>query len=278
MLARTLPGQDRRGRREEYPDVGPEGACPHVPKIQTHHLVEGCPAAPGDLPEPRDSWLGLQDPAPMPGLILLHFVGQRGARSHQDMSPRSTFHSWGSSSRLVFRRRLPIGVTRGSSASLKTPSLAAGGDPIARLDERADVVPMKFVTPVRVHRPELEHGEGLHHASHSSLLEHHRAVGAALHQSGDQQDQRRERGQKCEADSDIQPALDRVVARPSSRWSQIRVEDGIDGPPPFFSRVLGLGIDMESNRKVAEGLPDCSTEVSQDRVARACDVGTAHLG
>src|SRR5881296_267994 len=46
--------------------------------------------------------------------------GSGGRGPISDISPRSTFHNCGSSSRLVFRRRRPIGVTRGSPVSLNS--------------------------------------------------------------------------------------------------------------------------------------------------------------
>src|SRR2546428_14012755 len=69
-----LPRDDRRGRREEDLDVGPERARPGVSEVEADHLVEGRAAAPANLPESCDPRLGLQDPAAMPRLVLLELV------------------------------------------------------------------------------------------------------------------------------------------------------------------------------------------------------------
>src|SRR3989441_1428387 len=37
----SLPRDDRRRRREQDLDIGPEGARPGVSEVETHHLVEG---------------------------------------------------------------------------------------------------------------------------------------------------------------------------------------------------------------------------------------------
>ena len=72
-------------------------------------------------------------------LVLLHLVGSGGRGPTSDMSPRSTFQNCGSSSRLVLRRKPPIGVTRGSLVSLNS----ACGPPNSlrrSLDEPGDVL------------------------------------------------------------------------------------------------------------------------------------------
>src|SRR2546427_7959169 len=70
----TLPRDDRRGRREEDLDIGPERARPGVSEVEAHHLVEGRAATPAHLPESCDPRLGLQDPAAMPRPVLLELV------------------------------------------------------------------------------------------------------------------------------------------------------------------------------------------------------------
>ena len=54
-----------------------------VPQIEAHHLVEGRPAAPGDLPETGDARLGVEHAAPVPGPVMLDLVRQRRARPNQ---------------------------------------------------------------------------------------------------------------------------------------------------------------------------------------------------
>src|SRR5213593_2734620 len=79
----TLPYDDGHRRRQKDLDVGPEGTCPAVPEVEAHHLVEAGTAAAGHLPEPGDPRLGLQEPAPMPGFVLLELVQEGRAGPDQ---------------------------------------------------------------------------------------------------------------------------------------------------------------------------------------------------
>src|SRR5215204_1259115 len=51
------------------------------------------------------------------------------------MSPRSTFQNWGSSSMLVFRRKLPKGVSRSQSGILFPQCIAFAGREEATMDD-----------------------------------------------------------------------------------------------------------------------------------------------
>src|SRR5947199_21850 len=53
--------------------------------------------------------------------------GRSGRGPTRLMSPRSTFHNWGSSSRWVRRRRRPTGVTRGSPGVDQQGDRGVGG-------------------------------------------------------------------------------------------------------------------------------------------------------
>ena len=92
---------------------------PGVAQVEAHHLVERRAAAARDLPEPGDARLGLEHAAQCQGWYCSTSYGSGGRGPTSDMSPRSTFQNCGSSSRLVLRRKRPIGVTRGSLVDLE---------------------------------------------------------------------------------------------------------------------------------------------------------------
>ena len=187
-----FPEMTAAGRREEDLDVGPEGARPGVPEIEAHHLVEGRAAAPDHLPESREPRLGLEDPAPMPGLVLLELVRKRGSWPDQRHIPAEHVPQ--------LRQLVEARVAKEASdrrdpwivGEFEESVLAGLVDLAARLDERADELLMEPVVSVRVHRSELEHREGLHHLPDPHLSEKDRPARAQLHQGGDQQEERRQ--------------------------------------------------------------------------------------
>src|SRR5881628_3921371 len=130
VSTRTLARDDGRRRGKENLDVGPEGTPAGVAEVEAYHLVEGGTAPARDLPESGDSRFGFDESPPVPELVLDELVRKRGRGPISDISPRSTFHNCGSSSRLVFRRRRPIGVTRGSPVSLNSVAPGASTLPL----------------------------------------------------------------------------------------------------------------------------------------------------
>src|SRR4051812_19463240 len=62
-----------RGREEDL-DIHPERVRPGISEIEADHFIERRTASPCNLPESRDSGLGLQHAPAMPRLILLDLV------------------------------------------------------------------------------------------------------------------------------------------------------------------------------------------------------------
>ena len=96
----------------------------------------------------------------------------------------------------------------------------------ARLDEPAHVLLVDGVVVVDVHRPELQHREGLRHLADPDLLEKHGAGRPELHESGDDQHQRRQECQECSTCREIECTLDQgiqldVAARLKGRQQRV---------------------------------------------------------
>ena len=75
------------GRLQQQLQVGPERALVYVLQVKPHHVVEGSAAAPLYLPEASDAGLRFQ-PAGMPGVIVLDFVGYGRPRPYQGHGAR----------------------------------------------------------------------------------------------------------------------------------------------------------------------------------------------
>ena len=115
------------------------------------------------------------------------------------MSPRRTFHSCGSSSRLVRRRKRPTRVTRGSWRSLNIGSLSSSGE-ITSSDARLCVV---------AHGAELVDAERAAVATGTQLAEERRPTRVEPDGERDDQHQRREEDQQERRHDHVEQPLDR---------------------------------------------------------------------
>src|SRR5436190_4459288 len=82
----SLAGQDRRNGTQQDAQVEPERAVLDVLEIEPHPLAEAQGTAPADLPQAGDAGLHVE-PAQLPGLVLLDFLRNRGARADQAHVP-----------------------------------------------------------------------------------------------------------------------------------------------------------------------------------------------
>ena len=164
------------------------------------------------------------------------------------MSPRSTFQSCGSSSRLVLRRMRPIGVTRGSFVSLNN-GLARCRTLRARLDERGDELVVQRVVRVDTHGAELQHREGLRHPPDARLPEEDGTGRCQLQQRGDDAEKRRQEQQQRQAAGNIQPALDRVIRHQGARGRAPLDEEWIRRVPLVGRHRARGGIHVRADRE-----------------------------
>src|SRR5688572_8962849 len=76
---RPASGDHRARRREQYLEVQPERLVLGIADVEPDHLVERRAAAAGDLPQPRDAWLGFQHSTKVPRFVAVHLVRKRRA-------------------------------------------------------------------------------------------------------------------------------------------------------------------------------------------------------
>src|SRR2546425_989791 len=86
-LVRTVTGKHRLRSPEKDLDIQPERPRSRIFEIEPDHVVEREPASPVDLPEASDSGLHLNQSPPVPDIVDLELVGDRGPRADQRHFP-----------------------------------------------------------------------------------------------------------------------------------------------------------------------------------------------
>src|SRR6266850_3150032 len=88
-LVRTVPRTHRLRSPEKNLEIEPERPRRRILEIEPHHIVEWKPASPVHLPEPGDSWLHFQQAPPVPDVVGLELVGDRGPwADHRHVTPQ----------------------------------------------------------------------------------------------------------------------------------------------------------------------------------------------
>src|SRR3990172_1185456 len=84
---RPVAGKYGPRRSQENLDIEPEGPGVRISEIETHHVVKGEPAPPVDLPEAGDSGLHFEQAPPVPDVVGLQLIGDRGSGPDQRHLP-----------------------------------------------------------------------------------------------------------------------------------------------------------------------------------------------
>src|ERR1700676_791139 len=79
----AISRENRTRSGHQNSKVKPQRPRLRISKIQPYHVVEGCTASAAHLSQAGDAWLQFQDPASVPNIINLEFVGKRRARPDQ---------------------------------------------------------------------------------------------------------------------------------------------------------------------------------------------------
>ena len=126
LVGTTATDHDRQ-RPQHQPYVLPQAPVHYVQVVELHHLLERDPRPTEHLPVPGDPRREVEASS-RPALDVLVLGRDQGRGPTRLISPRTTFQSCGSSSRLDRRSQRPMRVTRGSWSSFSHPGLGALGD------------------------------------------------------------------------------------------------------------------------------------------------------
>src|SRR5438445_7702961 len=119
-LDRARATHDHGDGPEEDLEIQPQRPLANVSGIQRHDLLEVHDvAAPIHLPQAGDSRFRPETPE-VASLVVLQIGLDKRPWPTSDISPRSTFQSCGSSSRLQRRSQCPTRETRGSARILNS--------------------------------------------------------------------------------------------------------------------------------------------------------------
>src|SRR5215218_653214 len=102
----SLPADDRGNRPEQDLDVEPQRPAVDVLEVALDPSIEVGLTPRADLPEAGDTGLHRQ-PAPVPHVVPRDLGRKRRRGPTRLISPRRTFHSWGSSSSDDRRNKAP---------------------------------------------------------------------------------------------------------------------------------------------------------------------------